>query len=61
MTKMTATTKFLKIFGETFVNRNGNVVPLPLHLGMHRECGRRLSEGQASLPPRSPCTTLANK
>ena len=26
---------------------------------MHRECGRRLSKGQASLPLRSPCTTLA--
>ena len=46
-------------FEERFENRNARVVPLPLHLGCNGECGRRLSKGQASLPLRSPCTTLA--
>ena len=35
-----------------------NVVPLPLQKRCNGECGRRLSKGQASLPLRSPCTTL---
>ena len=40
-------------------HRRKIVVPLPLQLRCNGECGRRLSKGQASLPLRSPCTTLA--
>ena len=40
-------------------HRREIVVPLPLQKRCNGECGRRLSKGQASLPLRSPCTTLA--
>ena len=44
---------------EISLHRVEIVVPLPLQLRCKGECVRRLSKGQASLPLRSPCTTLA--
>ena len=63
---------FLKKVTQKFVDRNGNVVPLPSQLRCNGDCGRRLSEGQASLPPHipeqssptrslSPCTAIVNR
>ena len=42
-----------KKVGDLFEDRNTNVVTLPSHLRCNGDCGLRLSEGQASLPPRS--------
>ena len=33
-------------------------VTLPLQRRCNGDCGLRLSEGQASLPPRSPCSAV---
>ena len=52
---------FLKKVTQKFVDRNGNVVPLPSQLRCNGDCGLRLSEGQASLPPRLPCTAIVNR
>ena len=61
MTLMTTFKNFKKKVTQKFVDRNGNVVPLPSQLSCNGDCGLRLSIARASSALHLPCTAIVTR